>query len=48
MPCLPSKPEFPLSSRQTVYFPLLRGYEGMENIERTTVIKEHVMELSPP
>lgn len=48
MPCLPGKPGFPLSSRHTVYLPLLHGYEAMENIERTTVIREHVMELSPP
>lgn len=48
MPLRVSKPEFPLLSRQTVYFPLLYGYEGMENIECITVIREHMMELSSP
>lgn len=48
MPCWVPKPEFPLLSRQTVYFPLLYGYEGMENIECITVIREHMMKLSSP
>lgn len=47
-PCWVYKPELPLLSRQTVYFPLLYGYEGMESIECITVIREHMMELSSP